>query len=116
MYACEGSTLKKADIMKLKACEMWCWRRVMKVKWTDRVTNEVVLQNVKEERQLINSIYRRKRKWAAHNIRHSKIFRLMIEGRMKGKRSRGRKRVMLTDSITNGQYYLFKERALMREV
>lgn len=60
LYACESWTLKKADIKKIEAFEMWCWRRMMKVKWMDRITNEAAFEEVLEERSLMRSLYHRK--------------------------------------------------------
>ena len=104
LYASEAWTIMKSDTNRLEAFEMWCRRRILKIKWTDRISNEIVLETVGEERKLIGVIQNRKRKWVAHSIRHNKLFRLVLEGRMQGKRSRGRKRIMMLDSVKNGPY------------
>ena len=116
LYASEAWTIMKSDINRLEAFEMWCWRRILKIKWTDRINNERVLETVGEERKLIGIIQNRKRKWVAHSIRHNNLLRLVLEGRIPGKRSRGRKRIMMLDSVTNGPYGDFKRRAMRREV
>jgi hypothetical protein len=47
---------------------MWCWRRMEKISWTDRVRNEEVLHRVKEERNIVHTIKRRKANWIGHNL------------------------------------------------
>jgi hypothetical protein len=60
LYGAETWTLRKADQKTLESFEMWCWRRMEKIIWTDRVRNEEVLHRVKEERNIIHIIKRRK--------------------------------------------------------
>lgn len=55
LYACQSWTLKKVDIKKIKAFEMCYWRRMMKVKWMDRITKEAVLKDMQEERSMMKS-------------------------------------------------------------
>jgi hypothetical protein len=59
LYGAETWTLRKTDQKYLESPEMWCWRR-MEISWTDRVRNEEVLQGVKEERNVIQTMKRRK--------------------------------------------------------
>jgi hypothetical protein len=60
LYDDEMWTLQKVDQKYLKNFEMWCWRRMEKISWTDRVRNEEVLHRVKEERNILHKIKRRK--------------------------------------------------------
>ena len=92
LYGSEVWTLRKTDIRHLEAAEMWFWRRMEKIIWTDKVTNEAVLRRIGEERSLISTIYRRQKKWLGHTLRHECLLRDVMEGRMVGKRGRGRKR------------------------
>jgi hypothetical protein len=55
-YGAETWTLRKADQKYLKSFEMWCWRRMEEITWTDRVGNEEVLHRVKEERNIVHTI------------------------------------------------------------
>ena len=74
---------------RIHSFEMWCWRRVLKVKWMDRKTNEWVLQQTGEKQQLLKKIRKRKQKWIGHVLLHEGLGKMVIEGRLKGKRERG---------------------------
>src|SRR5215813_4188104 len=64
LYGCETWTLRSKDIKKLKAFEMWTWRRLERISWMDKVTNQEVLVRVGEQRRLMHEI--RKRNWIGH--------------------------------------------------
>lgn len=115
LYGCETWTLKKDDIRKLEALEMWIWRRMEKISWVDKVSNEEVLERVGVHRQLINALRNRKKCWIGHLLRGNGMLKEIIEGRMEGKRSRGRPRLgMLSDLITSS-YGEMKREAEDRE-
>jgi len=113
MYESETWTIKKADTARLEAFEMWVWRRLVKVKWTDKNTNAEVL--VKEKKSLLAEIRKRKMRWIGHILRHENMLRTVLEGRMKGKRPRGRKRIKMVDDTMTGTYAQMKRRAEDRE-
>ena len=60
MYAAETWALREVDRKKIEAFEMWIWRRMAKISWRDKITNDDVLKRVKEERSLLNKIWQRK--------------------------------------------------------
>ena len=93
LYGCETWTLRKEDIRRLEALEMWVWRRMEKISWTHKVTNEEVLGRIGTDRQLINSLRSRKRNWIGHVLRGEGFLKEVIEGRTEGKRIRGRPRL-----------------------
>jgi hypothetical protein len=64
----------------LESFEVWYWRRVKKIRCTDEVRNEEMLQRVKEERNILNAIKRRKIHWAGHNLRMNCLLKDVIEG------------------------------------
>ena len=105
MYGAETWTLRKADVKRLEACEMWFWRRMERISWTERRTNEDVLILVQEERSIMKIIKKRQKTWIGHILRHNNLLRDVIEGRMDGKRSRGRKRIMMLDDMRRGKPY-----------
>jgi hypothetical protein len=70
-YGAEKRTLRKVDKTYLESFEMWCWRRMLKISWTDRVRNEEVLHKVKEEGNILHKIKRRKANWIGHTVRRN---------------------------------------------
>src|SRR6218665_512279 len=74
---------------------MWIWRRMERISWTEHISNEEVLTLVGEERSLISTIRARQRNWMGHLLRGDSLQREIMEGRMEGKRGRGRSRQKL---------------------
>ena len=81
-----------------------------KISWTDKISNEEVLRRVGEERHLMNLLRNRKKIWIGHVLRGEGLMREVIEGRMYGKRSRGRPRTKMFDDL---MLYVSKRRLLM---
>ena len=67
-----------------EASEMWIWRRMEKITWLEKVTNEEVLARVSEDRKLLNSIWQEKHRWIGHVLRHDGLVHEISEGRMRG--------------------------------
>ena len=117
LYGSETWTIRKEDEKRLEAFEMWIWRKMEKVKWQDMVTNEEVLRRVHEERSLVASIRKRQQQWFGHILRHASLLRDLIEGRMKGKKYRGRPRIMMLDWLQQGNgYQAMKVKAMNRSL
>ena len=77
--------MRKDEIDRLQAFEMWIWRRMEKINWRDKITNEQVLEIVKEKRTLID-VMRSRKKWIGHVLRGNELLKEIIEGRIVGKR------------------------------
>ena len=99
MYGAETWTLTKATEKKLEAFEMWMYRRMLKISWTQHKTNEAVLDMMNTKKSIINTIKGRKLSYFGHLIRRDNVQRLILEGKMIDKRARGRPRVKWTDNI-----------------
>jgi hypothetical protein len=84
LYGAETWTLQKMDQKYLESFEMWCWRR-MEISWTDRVRNEKVLHRVKEERNNLHTIKRRKANWIGHILHRNCLLKHVIEGKLEGR-------------------------------
>jgi hypothetical protein len=99
LYGAETWTLRKIDQKYLESFEMWFWRRMEKISWTDRVRNEEVLHKVKEERNILLTIKRRKTNWIGHILRRNCLLKHVIEGKLEGRIEmtgrRGRRRKQL---------------------
>ena len=116
LYGAETWTLRREDIRRLEACEMWFWRRIEGISWKDHMKNEEVLSRVGERRTLIETIVRRKKNWIGHVLRGQGTLKKIIEGRMEGKRGRGRMRIGMLDLLQEeGGYTAMKRRALDRQ-
>jgi hypothetical protein len=98
---------------------MWCWRRMEKIIWTDRVRNEEVLHRVKEERNILHTIKRRKANWIGHILRRNcllkHVIERMLEGRIEMKGTQGRRCKQLLDDLKEKRsYWKLKVEALDR--
>ena len=71
LYGAETCTLRAVDQKHLESFEMWCWRRMEKISWTDYVRNEDVLLRVKEQRNILHEIRKRKANWIGHILRRN---------------------------------------------
>ena len=89
-------------LYRLEAFEMWVWRRLEKVSWEDKVSNEEVLEAVVESRRIVDTIVRRKKNWIGHVVRGDGLLKLVLEGRMENKRARGRTRIGMIDDLMEG--------------
>jgi hypothetical protein len=119
LYSAETWTLRKIHQRHLESFEMWCWRRMEKISWTDRVRNEDVLHRVKEERNILHTIKRRKANWIGHTLRRNCLLKHVIEGKVEGRIEmtgrRGRRRKQLLDDLQEKRrYWKLKEEALDR--
>jgi len=73
-----------AEKKRLESFEMWCWRRIEKISWTDRVRNEEVLLRVTEQRNIQHEIRKRKANWIGHILRRNCLLQQVTEGKIKG--------------------------------
>ena len=102
--------MRKVDETRLKAFEMWAWRKLEKISWTDHVKNAEVLRRVGETRLLMRTIIKRKKNWIGHVLRGEGLLKEVIEGRLMGKRGRGKRRIGMLDSLQEGGTYLTMKR------
>jgi hypothetical protein len=82
LYGGETWTLRKVPQKYLERFEMWWWRRMEKIRWTDRVRNEEVLHRTKEERNILHAVKRRKANWIGHILRRHCLLKHVIEGKL----------------------------------
>jgi hypothetical protein len=119
LYGAKMWTLWKVVQKYLGRCEMWCWRRMEKISWTDRVRNEEVLHRVKEERNILHTIKRRKANWIGQILRRNCLLKHVTGGKLEGRIEmtgrRGRIRKQLLDDLKEKKrYWKLKEEALDR--
>jgi hypothetical protein len=84
LYGAETWTLRTVDQKHLESFVMWSWRRMEKISWTDYVRNEDVLLTVKEQRNILHEIRKRKANWIGHILHRNCFLQRVIEGKIKG--------------------------------
>ena len=99
MYGSETWTITKALENERNAFEMCCLRRMGKISWKELKTNKEVCSIMNTTPALLNTIKSRKLAYFGHTKRHNKICKTILEGKMEGKRARGRQRAEWTDNI-----------------
>ena len=108
-YGADTWTLRTSDRKYLESFEMWCWRRMEKISWTDCVRNEEVLLRVNEQRNILHEIRKRKANWIGHILRRNRFLKQVIEGKIKGEievtRRRGRGSKKLLDNLKDRRGY-----------
>ena len=121
LYGAETWTLRATDQKRLEGFEMWCWRRMEKISWTDHVRNEEVLLRVNEQRNILREIIKLKANWIGHILSRNCLLKQVIGGKIKGQIEvtirRGRRRKKLLDDIKDKRGYCqLKEEALARTI
>lgn len=100
LYGSETWTLRKFEKKRLEAFEMWCWRRLLKISWTEKVTNKEVLERVQEEKHILKTASKRRHKWIGHILRHNEYMTNILEGTLEGSSTRGRPRQQYMEDVT----------------
>jgi len=101
-YACESWTMNSTLMKRIDAFEQWFYRRMLKISWTDKVTNDAVLAKMKESKlHFADSIMKQKLSYAGHVLKGSsgKNAMLILEGKFERKEPRGRPRRMWIDDV-----------------
>jgi hypothetical protein len=116
LYGAETWTLRKIGQKYLESFEMWCWRRMERISWTDHMRNEEVLHRVKEEMNILHTIKRRKANWIGHILHRNCLLKHVIEGKLEGRIEmtgrQGRTRKQLLDDLKEKRrYWKLKEEA-----
>jgi len=90
LYGSETWALGNSEERVVNAFETGCWRGMLKIKWTDRITNDEVFQRAKEEILLLKILKNRSHSWIGHTIRHNEFVVIIFEGAISGKKGRGK--------------------------
>ena len=101
IYGCETWTTKKADDRKIEAAEMWFYRRLLRVKWTERKTNDSILKELGTHKRLLTIISKRKLKYIGHASRNKNtdLMKTIIQGKIEPQRRKGRPSTSYINSI-----------------
>ena len=102
IYGCESWTIEKADHRRIDAFELWCWRRLFRVPWTARRSNQSILKEISPEYSLEGLMLTLKLQYFGHLMRRTDSFKkTLMLGRIEGRRRRGWQRMRWLDGITN---------------
>ena len=102
MYRCESRTIKKAECWRIDAFELWCWRRLLRVPWTARRSNQSILKEISPEYSLEGLMLKLKLQSFGHLMRRTdSLEKTLILGKIEGGRRKGWQRTRWLDDITN---------------
>ena len=102
MYGCESWTIKKAECWRIDAFELWCWRRLLRVPWTARRSNQSILKEISPEYSLKGLMLKLKLQYFGHLVwRTNSLEKTLMLGKIEGRRRRGWQRMRWLDGITD---------------
>ena len=102
MYGCESWTINKAEHRRINAFELWCWRRLLRVPWTARRSNQSILKAISPGCSLERLMLKLKLQYFGHLMRRAdSLGKTLMLGNIQGRRRRGRQRMRWLDGITN---------------
>ena len=102
IYGCESWTVKKAECRRIDAFELWCWRRLLRVPWTARRSNQSILKETSPEISLEGMMLKLKLQYFGHLMRRvDSLEKTLMLGGNEGRRRRGRQRMRWLDGITD---------------
>ena len=102
MYGCESWTIKKGECTRIDAFELWCWRRLLRVPWTARRSNQSILKEISPGCSLEGLMLKLKLQYSGHLMHRTDSFeKILMLTKIEGRRSRGQQRMRCLDGITN---------------
>ena len=102
LYGCESWTIKKAEHLRMDAFELWCWRRLLRVPWTARRSNQSILKEISPEYSLEGLMLKLKFQYFGQLMRRTdSLEKTLMLGKIEGRRRRGQQRMRWLDSITD---------------
>ena len=102
MYGCESWTVKKAECRRIDAFEQWCWKRLLRVPWATRRSNQTVLKEISPEYSLEGLMVKLKLQYFGHLMqRTDSLEKTLMQGKIEGGRRRGQQRMRWLDGITD---------------
>ena len=102
IYGCESWTIKKPERWTIDAFELWCWRRLLRVPWTARRSNQSILKEINPEYSLEGPMLKLKIQYFGHLMwRADSLEKTLMLGKIEGRRRRGQQKMRLLDGITN---------------
>ena len=105
IYGCESLTIRKAECQRTDAFKLWCWRRLLRVPWTARRSNQSILKEISPGCSLEGLMLKLKLQYFGHLMRRAdSLEKTLLLGKIAGRRKRGQQRMRWLDGITNSMY------------
>ena len=101
MYGCESWTVKKAEHRRIDAFELWCWRRLLRVPWAAKRSNQSILKEISPEHSLEGPMLKLKLQYFGHLMRTDSSEKTLMLGKIEGRRRRGQQKMRWLDGITD---------------
>ena len=102
VYRCKSWTTKKAECQRIDGFELWCWRRLLRVPWTARRSNQSILKEIRPEYSLEGLMLKLKLQYFGHLMQRTDSFeKTLMLGKIEGRKRRGRQRMRWLEGITN---------------
>ena len=102
VYGCDSWTIKKAEHRRIDAFELWCWRRLLRVPWTARRSNQSILKEISPDYSLEGLMLKLRLQYFCHLMRRTdSLEKILMLRKIEGKRRRGRQKMRWLDGITN---------------
>ena len=102
VYGCDSWTIKKAEHRRIDAFELWCWKRVLRVPWTVRISNQSILKETSPEYSLEGLMFKLKLQYFDYLMRRTdSLEKTLMLGKIEGRRRRGQQRMRWYDGITD---------------
>ena len=119
MYGCESWTIKEAECRRIEAFELWCWRRLLRVPWSSRRSNQSILKERSPGYSLVRLMVKLKLQYFGHLMRRTdSLVKTLVLGKIEGSSRRGQQRMRLLDVITDSMdlsFGRFQELVMQRE-
>ena len=110
MYGCDSWTIKKVECWRIDAFELWCWRRLLRVPWTARKSNQSILKEISPGCSLVGLISKLKLQYFVHLMQRADSFEnTLMLGKIEGRRRRGQQRIRWLDGITDSMDMSFSK-------
>src|SRR5215469_15644893 len=99
LYVCESWTLRKTDVNRIQATEMWFWRKLLRVSWIERISNEIILERMNYSREIMKQIRQKQLRFLGHILREQILESKVLSGTTGRRRPKGRPRSTYMDGL-----------------
>ena len=105
LYGCEAWTCRKADEKKLEAAEMWFYRRLLRVSWKEKRTNNSILEQLSVEREILEEVNKRRLRYVGHAMRNTNtdLMATVFQGKVEAKRKKGRPSITYMENLSKAR-------------